>query len=144
SLYFRWPRWQIWIAQILPWRGFYRPLAGAFYMPLLYIFGLNPRPYHAVQLAIGLAALYLVYVLARELGAGRIASYLAPFLLAFHAGISNLYWDVAFVYDALCGVFYLGTLTYYIRLRRPTFEQTAIFLALFLCALNSKEMAATL
>jgi hypothetical protein len=144
SQYFRWPRWQIWIAQITPWRGYYRPLAGAFYMPLLYICGLNPRPYHAVLLFIGLAALYLVYLLARQLGANPIAAYLAPFLLAFHAGISNLYFDIAFVYDALCGFFYLAALCYYIRLRRPTFEQAAIFLALFLCALNSKEMAATL
>ncbi len=148
SQYFRWPRWQIWIAQILPWRGYYRPLAGLFYIPLLYLFGLNPRPYHAVLLGIGLAAVGLVYVVARGLGAERIAAWLAPFLLAFHAGIGNLYFDVAFVYDALCGLFFLGALAYYVRLRagaaRPSVGQTAIFLALFLCALNAKEMAATL
>jgi len=148
SQYFHWPRWQVWIAQIEPWRGFYRPLAGVFYMPLLYLFGLNPRPYHAALLAIGLAALWLVYVVARQLGAGRIAAMLSVFLLAYHGGISNIYWDIAFVYDALCGLFYFAALAYYIRLRQraeaPDAGQVVVFLTLFLCALNAKEMAATL
>src|SRR5437764_999287 len=37
-------------AQFMPWRGFYRPAGGFFYLPLLHGFGLNPMPYHVLQL----------------------------------------------------------------------------------------------
>jgi len=54
----------------------------------------------------------------------------------------------SFSYDAVCGFFYFAALTYYIHIRekglllRPT--QWVGFLALYICALNVKEMAVTL
>ena len=54
----------------------------------------------------------------------------------------------AFIYDVLCGFFYFAALAYYIHFRekeaylRPL--QLLGFLALYICALNCKEMAVTL
>jgi hypothetical protein len=59
-----------------------------------------------------------------------------------------LYSSVAFVYDALCFTFYIGAFAYYIQIRREgrvlNRRQTAVFLLLYLFALNSKEMALTM
>jgi hypothetical protein len=135
-------------SQFLIWRGYYRPMGGLFYLPILSVWGLNPVPYHvalSVVLAIGAC---LVYRLARLLGAGGWAGLLAALVACYHAGLGNLYYNTAFVYDALCGCFFLAALAYYCgirsRGRRLTPGQTVIFAVLVLCALNSKEMALTL
>jgi hypothetical protein len=134
--------------QVLPWRGFYRPMAGLFYVPLFRVFGLNPVPFHAVIFVFLLASTVLTYRLARLLGCGEPASGVAAFAVAYHPGLANLTYNVAFVYDVLCGFFYLAALTVYMGARAggavPSRRRVAAFLALFQCALNSKEMAVTL
>jgi len=69
-------------------------------------------------------------------------------IACYHGGLGNLYYNSAFVFDVLCGVFYFGALAYYARIRSSgrllSWGQTAAFLGLYLCALNSKEMAVTL
>jgi hypothetical protein len=133
------------ISQFTLWRGDYRPMGGLFYVPILTFAGLNPVPYQAALLAILLVNVYLVYRFARRLGAGELASWLAALVVSYHAGLHNLYYNAAFVYDALCCFFYLGALLYYMRVRESqAAHQIALFLALDLCALNSKEMAVTL
>lgn len=148
SGYWRMKPLQLLAAQFLPWRGFYRPMAGLFYVPLFRAFGFNPAPFHAVILLILLANVYLTYRLARLLGCRELAAGLAAFAVAYHPGLTNLTYNIAFIYDVLCCFFYLAALTYYIRIRASgrtlTARQMAAFLALYLCALNSKEMAATL
>ena len=139
---------QLVTSHVLLWRGFYRPMGGVFYLPLFHFFGFNPAPYHAVILAILLANVYLVWRLATLLRAGPAAAGLAALLSCYHAGLSNLTYNIAFVYDVLCGFFYLAALVFYLRIsetgRRPTGGETAILLGLYVCALNSKEMAVTL
>ena len=133
------------ISQFTVWRGDYRPMGGLFYVPILTFAGLNPVPYQAALLGILLVNAYLVYRLALRLGARELAAGLAALVVAYHAGLHNLYYNAAFVYDALCGFFYLAAFLYYLRMReRPSVPRTALFLALDLCALNSKEMAVTL
>ena len=136
------------ISQFTLWRGDYRPMGGLFYVPILTFAGLNPVPYQAALLAILLVNLYLVYRLAFRLGAAELAGGLAALVVAYHAGLHNLYYNPAFVYDALCCFFYLTALLYYVRVRQsgavPGARQIAVFLALNLGALNSKEMAVTL
>ena len=136
------------ISQFTLWRGDYRPMGGLFYVPILTFAGLNPVPYQAALLAILLANVYLVYRFALRLGCGQLAAGLAALVVSYHAGLHNLYYNAACVYDVLCCFFYLGALVYYLRIRQagrlPGGRQTALFLALFLCALNSKEMAVTL
>jgi hypothetical protein len=139
---------QLLTSHVLLWRGFYRPMGAVFYMPLFGVFGFDPAPYHAVILAILLANVYLVYRLATLLHAGAAAAGLAALIACYHAGLSNLTYNIAFVYDVLCGFFYLSALVYYVRIRDagryPSAREMAIFLGLFVCALNSKEMAVTL
>lgn len=146
--YWRMKPLQLLAAQFLPWRGFYRPMGGLFYVPLFDAFGFNPAPYHAVILALLLANIYFAHQLARRLGCGEAAAALAALVVAYHPGLTNLTYNIAFVYDVLCGFFYLAALTYYVHIRSSgaalTARQVAAFLGLFLCALNSKEMAVTL
>lgn len=145
--YWRMKPLQLLLAQVMPWRPFYRPMGGVFYLSLYHLFGLNPRPYHAVLLAILFGNAWLVYRLAELAGACRVAAGLAAMVVCYHAGVSNLYYNTAFAYDALCCCFYLAAFICYLRLRRAerllTLRATAGLLALYLCALNSKEMAAT-
>ena len=130
------------------WRGVYRPMGGMFYLPLLYAFGWNPVPYHVVLLLILLGAALLVYRFAGLLGSGEVAAALAALVACYHAGLSMLYYNTAFIYDALCGFFYLAAFVFYARIRARgrllSARETAAFLGLYLCALNSKEMAVTL
>ena len=123
-------------------------MGGAFYLPIFSLWGLNPVPYHVALSLIMAVNAWLVYRLARVLGAGEWAAFLAALVACYHAGLANLYYDTAFVFDALCGCFYLATLVYYCGIRSRdlllTRGQMAVFAALFVCALNSKEMALTL
>lgn len=62
--------------------------------------------------------------------------------------MANLVFRGSFIYDVLCGFFYFAALPYYIRIRQKGVAlcpgQVAIFLALYVCALNSKDMAVSL
>jgi hypothetical protein len=82
------------------------------------------------------------------LGCSELAAGLAALAMAYHPGLSNLYYNPGFVYDVLCLFFYLAALVYYGRIRNqsgpPRRSQTAVLLLLFLAALGSKEMAITL
>ena len=132
----------------MPWRGPYRPMAGLFYLPLLKGFGLNPIPYHAVMLAILLGNLYLMYRFARRIGCGELQAALATLIVAYHAGLSMLFYSTAFIYDVLCFSFYMGAFLCYARVRAGgrllRGRETALVMGLYLCALDSKEMALTL
>jgi hypothetical protein len=133
------------VSQFTIWHGDYRPMGGLFYVPIVAIAGLNPVPFQAALLLILLVNVWLLYRLAVRLGAGELAAGLAALAIAYHAGLHNLYYNAAFVYDALCGLFYLGALLVYLRVRESrSVPLIALFLALNLCALNSKEMAVTL
>src|ERR1039458_9211450 len=133
---------------LLPWHGAYRPMAGLFYLPLHHFFVLNPLPYHAVMLAILLGNLYLMYRFALRVGCGELQAGLATLLVAYHAGLSMLYYSTAFIYDVLCFAFYMGAFLCYARVRAQgrllRGRETALVMGLYLCALDSKEMALTL
>jgi hypothetical protein len=130
-----------------PWMGGYRPMGAAFYLPLLGAFGLEPAPYHVAMLLILLANVFLVYRLARALGCSEAAGGVAALLACYHGGLSFLYFNTSFIYDALCAFFYVAALGYYVAVRssgRPLgARQLATLLALHFCALQSKEMAFT-
>ena len=126
----------------------YRPMGAVFYLPLFAVFGLDPLPYRIVIFAVLLVNVYLAYRVARLLGCDELAAGLAALLTCYHAGMADLHYNTATVYDVLCFFFYCCTLIYYIRIRRQERPlrpvEWAAFFALFLCALNSKEMAVTL
>jgi len=132
----------------LPWMPFYRPLPNWLLIPLFHAFGLNPVPYRVAMLLFVLANVFLVRELARRLGSGERAAWIAALIACYHVGVNNLYYSTAFVYDVLCCFFYLAALLYYVRIRQsglvPGRRQAAVFLGLSLFALESKEMAVTL
>jgi hypothetical protein len=123
-------------------------MGGLFYLPILAAGGLNPAPSH-IALSLVLAVnVYLVYRLACLLGSGEPAAGVAALVACYHAGLGNLFYNTAFVYDALCGCFFLAALVYYFGIRSrgrlPSPRQKLLFAVLAVCALNSKEMALTL
>ncbi|MBV9746588.1 MAG: hypothetical protein JO099_22750 [Acidobacteriia bacterium] len=135
-------------SQFLPWRGYYRPAGAAFYLPLYHWFGLNPAPFQfTIMLLVALNAV-LLFRLAVHLGAPNLIAGLAAFVVAYHAGLTNLQYNIDMVYDVLCFTFFIAALLYYVRIRRRglplCWQEAAVFLLLYLCAVNSKEMALTM
>jgi hypothetical protein len=146
--YFQHGPWGSLEAQFLVWRGYYRPMGAAFYLPLYYAFGLNPVPFQITILAILSLNALLMFRLAMALGARNLAAGLAALVVAYHAGLTNLQYNTDMIYDVLCFSFFVGSLLYYARIRGEgralRWQETAVFLFLYLCALNSKEMALTM
>ena len=146
--YFEYAPGRLVLANFLPWRGDYRPMGGVYYMAVYHFAGLNPLPYQAVLLAILAANAWFAWRAVRLLGGGELAAALVALVCCYHGGIANLYYNAAFVYDALCSLFYLAALVYYLGVRRRgrglRAAEIAVFLLIFLCALNSKEMAVSL
>lgn len=146
--YYEYSPWQRVIANILLWRGDVRPLGALFYLPVYHFAGLNPVPYQAVLLLLVAAAVYFAYRFTRLLGTGERPAALVALVFCYHGGVANLYYNAAFVYDVLCCLFYLACFVYYMRIRNQGrllgAGQTVAFLALFVCALNSKEMAVSI
>lgn len=150
NMYFYWQPGMIrslW-ANVCFWTDFYRPAGALYYLPLYHFFLLNPEPYRIVQVCIVAASIPIIYWLSRLLTVSRMVAFLAAIILSYHADLANLVFRGAYIYDALCGLFYFAALAYYIHIRetarylRPI--QLGIFLLLYICALNSKEMAVTL
>jgi hypothetical protein len=135
-------------ANVCFWKGYIRPGGALYYLPLYHFFSLNPRPYRVVQVAILTASIPMVYYLAWLLASSRSVAFLGVFAFCYHAQLANLVFIGSFIYDVLCGFFYFAALTYYIHIREKGRElrpvQVAVFLTLYICALNSKEMALTL
>src|SRR5437667_2590294 len=135
-------------ANICFWTSFYRPGGALYYLPLYHFFALNPQPYRIVQVSILAASIPVVYYLARLLGSSQSVAFLGVLVFSYHAQLADLVFTGPFIYDVLCGFFYFSALTFYIRVRekgpllRPM--QCMGFLALYICALNAKEMAVTL
>ncbi len=140
--------WRLFYSNFLLWHDFYRPMGGVFYVPIFHFFGLNPIAYHAVWLLLLLLFVGLVYRLARTLGATPLEAWLTALVLCCHAGLAFLYFETKYIYDLFCAIFYAGALICYVSARsheRPLWaREKVLFFGLFLCALNSKEMAVTL
>jgi len=139
--------WRLAYSNFLLWRDFYRPMGGVFYLTIFHFFGLNPVAYHAAWLPLLMLLVGLVYGMARTLGASALEAWLAALIVSCHAGLSFFYFEVKYIYDLLCAIFYSGALICYARARsreRLLPGEKVLFFGLFLCALNSKEMAATL
>ncbi len=130
------------------WRGAYRPVGGIFYASLFHFFGFDPLPYRIVVMAFLGINVWLSFRFARALGASELAAILTAVAVAYHAGMGNLHYNTDVVYDILCFTFYFGAFVFYagVRGRGRLLRgwETVIFFALFLAALDSKEMAVTL
>ena len=135
-------------ANIFFWSPFYRPGGALYYLPLYSLYGLSPQPYRLVQIGILAASIPMVWYLGRLLASSRSVAFLAVLALCYHARLAKLVFSGSFIYDVLCGFFYFAALTYYFHIREKGFPlrpmQLLGFLALYVCALDCKEMAVTL
>ncbi len=78
----------------------------------------------------------------------RLAALTTALLSCYRRNSEALYFDTGYVYDVLCYFFMFAALLWYIAIRQreraPGIGETIGLLALFICALNSKEMAVAL
>jgi hypothetical protein len=150
NLYSYWnvPLGKVIVSGFIFWNKFVRPMGALYYLPFYHLFGLNPVPFTVVRNLLLLLNTVMFYQLARRVGRSWWIAMLAAFPMAYQSNLGNLAYDGAFIYDVLCGSFYFGALLYYIRLRRSQGSLRAprvcLFLVLYICALDSKEMAVSL
>jgi len=127
---------------------FMRPMGSVWYRTIYDFAGFNPAPFHFANLAILLANTFFTYCVSRRLTGSRLIGALAALLACYHPGLAWLYFDTGYVYDVLCYFFYFAAFLTYLRIRQagriPGFWGIAGLIALYVCALNSKEMALTL
>jgi len=123
-------------------------MGSVYYLPLFILFGLNPIPFTVVRLGLLFASAWIFYCLATRISGERGIGAVSALPLIYHAGMPNLVYEGSFIFDLLCGLFVFAALLYYIRARemhgRLGMRRICIFLALYVCALNSKEMAVSL
>lgn len=135
-------------ANLCFWSTFPRPAGALYYLPLYHFFFLDPLPYRIVQISILAATIPIFFYLALLLSGSRAVAFLVALAMCYHGQMASLVFSGSFIYDVLCGFFYFAALTYYVRIREKGVAlcpgQLAIFLALYVCALNSKEMAVSL
>lgn len=127
---------------------FIRPMGEAWYRAIYFFAGFRAAPFHAVDFGFMLLVIFLIYSLARRLADSRFAALAAALLFAYQERWAPLYFDTAYIFDVLCGFFLFAALLLYIRVRQqgraPRIPEYAALAALFVCALNSKEMAVVL
>jgi hypothetical protein len=135
-------------ANIFFWTPYYRPFGGIIYRTLFAIFGFNPYPLYVLYFAAMLFNLWLAYMVFRRIGGSAELGAIAILLYCFHGKLDYLYYNAGSLYDVFCFLFYFVALLIYLRARlRDRFLGvwgTIGFLVCLVCALNSKEMGATL
>jgi len=128
--------------------GFIRPMGSVWYRLIYDVAGFHPFWFHAANLAILLANAWLTYAVARPLAGSREAASLTALGMSYQPRLASLYFDTGFVYDVLCYFFLFAALVLYLGARernerlRPW--RWATLFVLYICALNSKEMAVIL
>ncbi|MGA3260682.1 MAG: hypothetical protein ABSE35_17515 [Bryobacteraceae bacterium] len=127
---------------------FIRPMGSVWYRVIVDFAGFHPFWFHASNLAILAANIWLTYAVARRLSASREIAALTALAMAYQQRLASLYFDTGFIYDVLCYFFLFAALALYMRMRARAaafqpWQWTALF-ALYICALNTKEMAVML
>jgi len=130
------------------WSTSYRPLGGLFYVALYRWFGFDPLPFRVACFGLLALNLGLLWRFTLRLSGSHEVAFLALLLAGYHAWFVDLYYSTGTVYDLLCYSFYLGAFNLYLGVRGqglvPAWRHLGILIALYVCALNAKEMAVTL
>jgi hypothetical protein len=147
NLYGSWSKpWQDLLAANLQyWSPFYRPMGALFYRSAFAVFGFDPFPFHVACFVLMFVNLAILYNVVRALSNSREIAVLSVFVAAYHGEIEDLYYNTGTIYDLLCFFFYWLAFLLYIRWRPAglSWPRLAIVALLYICALNSKEMAVT-
>ena len=130
------------------WSTSYRPLGGLFYVALYSWFGFDPLPFRVACFGLLALNLSLLWRFTIRLSGSREVAFLALLISAYHAWFVDLYYSTGTVYDLLCYSFYLGAFNVYLKVRAEglvlSWRRLGIVAALYVCALNAKEMAVSL
>jgi hypothetical protein len=130
------------------WSTSYRPLGGLFYAPIYRLFGFNPLPFRIVCFALLALNLGLLGQFTWRLSRSRMVMLFALLLAAYHARFVDLYYSTGAAYDLLCYSFYFAAFNLYLGVREQglvlSSRQLGLIGALYICALNAKEMGVTL
>ena len=125
-----------------------RPMGSLWYRVIFAFTGFHAFWFHASNVAILAANIWLTYVVARRLAGSREIAAFTALAMTYQQPLMWLYYNTGFIYDVLCYFFLFSALALYLRVRdrdealRP-WQWTALF-ALYICALNTKEMAVML
>ena len=127
---------------------YYRPFAAAWYGTIFRLVGFNPFPFHAAYFVILLGNVFWTYGVARRLSGSREIAAVTALIASYHPRMSFLYFDTAYVYDALAYFCYFAALLIVLRARQQQRLlrgwELAACCVIYVCALNSKEIAVTL
>ena len=127
---------------------FGRPMGSVWYRLIFDFAGFHSFWFHASNLAILAANIWLTYAVARRLAGSREIAALTALAMAYQYHLGWIYFDTGFIYDVLCYFFLFAALALYLRARDGGAElrrwQWAALFVLYICALNSKEMAVML
>jgi len=116
----------------------FRPLGHLFYHEEAQFFGFDFHKYLAASHILHFLNVWLVWLLARRLGAKPFAAAAGCVFFALHPGYFEAVWKPAYIFDILCATFCLLSLLSYMRGR---------WVVSFLCfwlAYKSKELAVML
>lgn len=106
----------------------FRPAAAVNYHLVEQLFGLEFTPYIILIHGLHLLNVWLVWLLARRLGADTFAAAAASLFFGFHVASFDIYWKALFMFDLECGTFCLLTLLFYMQ-RRYVLAFVALWLA---------------
>ena len=120
-----------------------RPLGAIVYRAMFACFGLHALPYRVVCFALLAANLLLLYRFCRRLSGSREIAALACLMGAYHAHLADLYYSTGTIFDLLCCLFFLLAFNLYLT-NDNSWKHASQVLALYVCALASKEMAVLL
>lgn len=128
--------------------NYYRPMMHVLYLLCAQVFGLYPRPFHAVNILLNAVVVIALFKMTEKLFRDRILAFIAAALFALHPIHSEAVAWVAAVPDLQVALFYILSFWAFLRLARPdgriSVPASAGMSALFALALLSKESAVTL
>jgi hypothetical protein len=149
NIYKAWrePYYRILVENIFYFTPGYRPMGSLVYRLLFDLAGVHALPFRILCFALMLGNLYLVYRTATAIST-KETGLLAALFGAYNPGFIDLYYNTGTIYDLLCFTFYFLALGLYLAARKAGQylkpRRLVAFLILYVCALNSKEMAVTL
>ena len=135
------------LANLFPFTTVYRPMGSAVYVAMFEAFAFHPIYYRAISYGILLLSCVALYQLAKTIDGRVTASSLAAILAAFHSRFLHIYSEGSYLYDILCGMFFLAAVLFYAakRKRGPlSWGGIGVIYLLWAAAVNSKEIALTL
>lgn len=126
--------------------GNYHPLTMLVYLCIYKFFGLDPMPYHLLNVVLHLLNVFLVFKLADRLSGKKVTALVVAILFAVHPmHVESVAW-VSELKDVLYALFYLLSLLQYLRYLEHGFRVKDYIgvLLLFIASLLSKSAAVTL